>query len=508
MSVSAPPTSSPAPAAPSAPAHARRQREAVEQALAESPSRSTGQITLAGRPHPYRVEAGFLPVRNAELGEGLDEVQAAVFTTAYLLDGARPAERPVCFAFNGGPGSSSIVLQFGALGPKRVRIRDDGGMPTPPWAVQDNPLSWFEHFDLVFIDPPHTGYSISASDEARKKLLSVDGDVAALCEVMAHWLTRHQRWASPVYLCGESYGTTRAAAMADRLCEQGLGLAGLILVSCAMDIQALEFTPRNDLPYSVFLPAYAGAAQYHGLLKGPLAASGDAARAAAQDFVFTDYLAALHRGTSLDERERRRIARRLSELTGLPPHTVEQMQLRISDTAFFSEALRERGQQLGRLDARVTAPMASSHTRASGFDASMDALVVPYTMAAMQFHHEVLGFGPERRHVTFSSEVNKQWNWSRGQQQGNSFTCTSPDLSRAMRRLPHLRLFVASGLYDLATPVSATEWSLAQLDLPPALRARITHHHYQAGHMMYTREADLARMKADLAAWLVAPRER
>eukprot|EP01036_Dinobryon_divergens_P047371 gene47371-63489_t len=154
-------------------------------------------------------------------------------------------------------------------------------MPPPPYALEDNPQSWFEHADLVFIDPPHTGYSLTASDEARKKAFSVDGDVAVLCEVMKAWLTRHQRWGSPIYLCGESYGTTRACAMADKLCSQGLPLAGLVLVSCAMDIQALEFSPRNDLPYAVYLPAFAGVAQYHGCLSGSLGASGEAARAAA-----------------------------------------------------------------------------------------------------------------------------------------------------------------------------------------------------------------------------------
>jgi carboxypeptidase C (cathepsin A) len=489
---------------------ARRQRAAVEQALAEAPARSQGRLVLPGRTLPYRVDAGFVPVRSTQPGASFGEPEAAVFTTAYQLDtepgSEGAASRPVCFAFNGGPGSASMFLHLGALGPKRVRVRDDGGMPVPPYRVEDNPLSWFAHFDLVFIDPPHTGFSLTASDEARKKAFSVDGDVAMLCEAMRAWLTRHQRWGSPVYLCGESYGTTRAAAMAERLCEQGVALAGLILVSCAMDLQALEFSPRNDLPYALFLPAFAGTAQFHGCLKGAHAASPEAARAAALDFVHAQYLSALHRGGALTAKERSRLARRIGELIGLAPAVVEHMNLRVSDARYFQELLRERGQVLGRLDARVAGPMGPDRRREWEFDPSIDALVAPYTMAAMDYFRGSLGIGgegaAERVYVPMSEAAYKAWNWNRGEAQGNGYTCTSTDLARALRRLPHLAVFVASGCYDLGTPYSATDWSLDQLDITAELRARITHRYYGAGHMMYTREADIRQLQADLVAWL------
>lgn len=485
----------------------KRQRAAVDAALAESPARSTGSVTLGGKAMAYRVDAGFVPVRSALHGETLGEPEAAIFTTAYQLEGEAASSRAVCFAFNGGPGSASVFLHLGALGPKRVRVRDDGGMPAPPYRVEDNPLSWFEHFDLVFLDPPHTGFSLTASEEARKKAFSVDGDAAMLCEAMRAWLTRHRRWGSPVYLCGESYGTTRAAIIAERLCEQGVALSGLVLVSCAMDIQALEFAPRNDLPHALFLPAYAGAAQYHGCLKGPHAESADAARAAALDFVHSDYLSALHRGGALSEHERTRIARRVGELIGLSTETVEHMNLRVPDARYFQELLRDRGQILGRLDARVAGPMGRDRQREWEFDPSMDALTGPYNMAAMDYFRGTLGFGSaegaiERVYVPMSEQAHKAWNWNRGEAQGNSFTCTSPDLARALRRLPHLAVFVASGQFDLGTPYSATDWSLDQLDIPAEVRSRITHRYYGAGHMMYTREADIRQLKADLSSWL------
>ncbi len=491
----------------------KRQRAAVDKALAEAPAESRGRVSLGGRSLAYRAEAAFVPVLSTTHGETLGDPDAAIFMTAYQWE---PAEteaasgealknRPVCFAFNGGPGSASLFLHLGALGPKRVRVRDDGGMPLPPYRVEDNPLTWFEHTDLVFIDPPHTGYSLTASEDVRKKAFSVDGDVAILCDAIRAWLTRHRRWGSPVYLCGESYGTTRGAAMAERLCEQGVALAGLILVSCAMDIQALDFGPRNDLPYALFLPAYAGTAQYHGCLKGAHAASAEAARAAALDFVHSDYLSALHRGTGLSDKERSRIARRVGELIGLPAATVEQMNLRVNDARYFQELLRERGQVLGRLDARVAGPMGQDRRGPWEFDPAMDALTGPYTMAALDYFHGTLGLPSDgstpRPYAAFSEAAHKAWNWNRGEAQGNGFACTSPDLARALRRMPHLQVFVASGLYDLGTPYSATDWSLDQLDITPEVRQRITHRYYGAGHMMYTREADIRQMKADLAAW-------
>jgi carboxypeptidase C (cathepsin A) len=476
----------------------------VDKLLAQDAHASEGSIALGGRVLAYRAVAAFVPVAADSLDDKRGEPEAAIFTTAYLLQDADPRTRPVCFAFNGGPGAASIFLHLGALGPKRVAINDDGTMPVPPHVVTDNPQSWFEHFDLVFVDPPHTGYSLTASEDARKKMLSVDGDVAALAECVRAWLGRHRRWSSPIYVAGESYGTTRGAALADKLQEMGVALSGLILVSCAMDLQALVFSPRNDLPYALFLPAFACAAQYHGKLAGAIAKSPAAARAAAEHFVTDEYLPALHAGARLSEAKRRRVARRVAELTGLPTALVEEKNLRISDETFFFELLRDRGLIVGRLEARVTGPMAASRTRVWEFDPGVEALAAPYTMAANAYMSEQLGIDTTVRYEVLSMEVHKQWNWNRGEDKGNGFACTSPDLSRALRRNPHLRVLVASGHYDLGTPYAASDWSVAQLDVPPEVLARVQHHYYDAGHMMYTREPDLRKLKQDLAAWLLA----
>ncbi len=478
---------------------ARKQRAQMEALLARPAAQSRGHLASTDGPLDYTVHAAFLPVAGDAASGG--EPEAAVLTTAYTLEGADPASRPVCFAFNGGPGSASIWLHLGALGPKRVVVPDDGAMAPPPYAVQDNPESWLAFTDLVFIDPPHTGWSLTAGDDARKKMLSVDGDVAALAEVMRLWLTRHRRWGSPIYLCGESYGTTRGAALTDKLQGMGIAVSGAILVSLAMDLQSLVFAPANDLPYALFLPAFANVAQFHGLLKGPLAASPEAARAAAEAFVDEDYAAALLAGARLDPRRRSTIARRVAELTGLDRALVEAQDLRISDQTYFMQALRHRGQVLGRLDARGTAPLAAQQGHSFEFDPGMEAIVPAYTMAAMGWF-AALGLDLDTPYQVLNREVHKGWNWQRGESSRNGFASTSPDLALALRRNNRLRVLACSGRYDLGTPYSASDWSLAGLDIPAAVRERVTPRYYDAGHMMYTRQADLSQMRADVAAWV------
>jgi carboxypeptidase C (cathepsin A) len=497
----------PAPAAtPATPDDAaKRQKARFDELLASKPARSSGRVQLAGGAAlDYQVQAEFLPVVLGGSEPGSQDPKAAVLTTAYTVAGGS-GPRPVCFAFNGGPGSASIWLHLGALGPKRVVVPDDGSMPAAPYSVQDNPHTWLEHFDLVFIDPPHTGWSISADDAARKKLLGTDGDIECFSEVIRLWLTRHQRWGSPVYLCGESYGTTRGAGIANRLHELGVVVSGAILVSLAMDLQSLVFAPGNDLPYTLFLPAFANVSQYHGLLQGPLAESPAAARAAAEAFVHEDYAAALLAGARLTEKSRSRLARRIAELTGLSRTLVEEKNLRISDQTYFFEALSHRGQVVGRLEARSTGPMAASRTRNWEFDPGIEAIAAPYTMAAMRYFGEALGLGFEQRYQVINPDVGRGWNWIRGGESESrrmGYTCTSTDLAQALRRNPHFKVLAASGRYDLGTPYSASDWSLAQLDAPAEVLQRVTHRYYDAGHMMYTRQADLVQLKADLAAWL------
>jgi carboxypeptidase C (cathepsin A) len=474
-----------------------RERAArVEKLLAQTPYSTQGSITLGGKVLPYTVRAEFLPIVTT-LVDDKGEPDAAIFLTAYTLNNPT-TPRTVLFAFNGGPGSSSVWLHLGALGPKRVVIHDDGTMPPPPYALQDNPHAWFEHFDLVFIDPPHTGYSLTAGDAAKKKILGLEGDVEALAECVRLYLTRAKRWSSPVYLAGESYGTTRGAAIANKLQDLGVPLAGLILVSLAVDFQAFVFEPGNDLPYATFLPGFACVAQYHGKLKGAHAATPQAARDAAQAFVFDDYVSALHQGARLSAKERSRIAKRLSELTGLSQTLIEDSALRISDKKFFTELLRAEGKLVGRLEARVTGPMAANKVHTWEFDPGIEAIRGPYTMAANTYMSETLGIAIDQRYEILNMQANKDWDYGKA----NRYANTSGHLAHALRRNPHLRVLVASGHYDLGTPYSASDYQLAQLDAPADVLARITHRYYDAGHMMYTRSVDLKQLKEDVGQWL------
>ncbi len=483
---------------------AKKLQQAVDKLLSRPPALSQGSVSVAGQAATLQYEAcaEFLPV----MAQGFDgmtaDPQAAVLATSYRLKGDAAIGRPVCFAFNGGPGSASLWLHLGALGPKRIVVPDDGSAARAPHQAVDNPLTWLEHFDLVFIDPPHTGWSITASDAARKRMLGVDGDVEALTEVVRVWLTRHQRWGSPVYLAGESYGTTRGAALADTLQSAGVALSGLILISCAMDLQTLDFSAANELGYALYLPAFANVSQYHGLLKGALGESPAAARTAAEVFVADEYLSALHAGGRLDGQRRTRLARRIAELTGLPQGLVADHNLRISDLTYFFEALRPQGRMVGRLDARATGPMGATRGRAWEFDPGIEAIAPAYTAAALAYFGQTLGLSLEQRFEVLSGATHKAWNWNRGESTDGGYASTTRDLARALRRNPHLRVLVASGRYDLGTPYSATDWSLAHLDIPADVAARITHHYYDAGHMMYTRSEDLGQLKTDLAAWL------
>jgi carboxypeptidase C (cathepsin A) len=496
------PAAAPAPAPDDA---AKRDKARFDELLKTPAARSSGRVVLAGGAAlDYAVTAEFLPVVLSGKEPGAGDPKAAVLTTAYTV-AAGDAPRPVCFAFNGGPGSASIWLHLGALGPQRVVVPDDGTMPPAPYTVSDNPHTWLEHFDLVFIDPPHTGWSLAADADARKKLLGTDGDIECFAEVIRLWLTRHRRWGSKVYLCGESYGTTRGAGIANLLHEHGVVVDGAILVSLAMDLQSIVFAPGNDLPHALFLPAFANVSQYHGLLQGPQAASPAAARAAAEAFVQEDYAAALLAGARLSDKARARIARRMAELTGLPRALVEEKNLRISDQTYFFEALRHRGLIVGRLEARSTGPMAASRTRDWEFDPGIEAIAAPYAMAAMRYFGETLGLAFEQRYLVINGEVNRGWNWIRGgesEARRMGYTCTSTDLALALRRNPHFKVLAASGRYDLGTPYSASDWSLAQLDAPASVLQRVTHRCYDAGHMMYTRQADLVQLKQDLATWL------
>jgi carboxypeptidase C (cathepsin A) len=384
-------------------------------------------------------------------------------------------------------------------------MKDDGSLPPAPHVLEDNAASWLEHVDLVFIDPPETGYSIAGSDQARDAMLCVDGDIDVLVDVIRNWLTRHGRWGSALHLAGESYGALRSAAAAERLLDAGIALSGLILISPLLDEQTLAFGLGNDLPHAIFLPAMAGVARYHGRVSPALAASAADARARATEFVQDTYAGALFAGNRLSGEQRRSVARGVSELTGLALDVVLQNDLRITDEVFLAELLRDKGRIVGRMDARCTAPSAARKAARLEFDPSIDSFYAPFSAAIRLHLMDEIGLPADDTYRVYAAELEHEWRYHRDGAPGHRFASAGAELSRALRRNPGLRVLVASGLYDLTTPYSAVNWSLAHLDLDrDAWRSRLTQRFYDAGHMFYTRFGELAKLSTDFERWLQA----
>jgi carboxypeptidase C (cathepsin A) len=451
-------------------------------------------IDLNGKPLRYTVTTGLMPLRN----DG-GEVEASIFFMAYTRDDAGPvADRPLMFSFNGGPGSASVWLHLGALGPKRVRMREDGAMPPPPFRLEENPHTWLDRTDLVFIDPVGTGYSRPAKPESGQKFWGLKGDIASVGEFIRSYLTRYARWSSPLFLVGESYGTTRAAGLAGHLIDQGIAFNGILLVSSILQFQTALFRPGNDLPYVLFLPTYTATAWYHRRLPADLQGDLGATLAEVEGWALGPYAAALAKGDALIAEERQEVVARLARYTGLAESFVANCDLRIEIQRFCKELLRDERRTVGRLDSRFKGIDSTAAGENPDFDPSMAAIRPPYTAAFNDYVRTQLGYETDRPYHILGSGIKTPWQWD----SDNRYAETGEALRDAMARNPHMKLFVASGYYDLATPYFATEYTLAHLSLDPTLRANVTTAEYEAGHMMYIDVRELARLKSDVAAFL------
>ncbi|MCW5938003.1 MAG: hypothetical protein KIT11_11935 [Fimbriimonadaceae bacterium] len=437
----------------------------------------------------YTVTTGRLPLRDEK-----DEIVAQVFFVAYTRDDAG-ADRPVTFTFNGGPGSPAIWLHMGALGPKRVRMAEDGGLPEPPYRLEDNDSAWLDFTDLVFVDPVGTGYSRARTPEEAEKFWGLKGDIESMGEFVRLYLTRNRRWTSPLYLAGESYGTTRVAGLAGHLIERGVAFSGICLVSSILNFQTARFTRGNDLPYVLFLPTYAAAACYHGKLEEPM---NDLKHVVteARSFAVGRYWSALAQGDRLDHDTRASIATHLSNFTGLSPAFIESVDLRINIHDFCKELLRTERRTVGRLDARVKGvdDFGKGHAQRPEHDPSMSALMPPYVATFSDYVRGTLGYESDLEYEIFRG-IKKSWDWGSA---GDGHPDTSEALRAALAKNPHMKVFVASGYYDLATPFFATEYTISHMGLDPSVRNNFRIHEYEAGHMMYTHEPSLVRLHGDV----------
>ncbi|WP_086616811.1 S10 family peptidase [Erythrobacter tepidarius] len=452
--------------------------------------------TFGGQRITYRAT-----IADTILSDEAGKAEAVIVTTSYVKTPVDPT-RPVFFMYNGGPGSGSVWLQMGAFGPKRVAIpsdaKDDGA---PPYPLRDNPDSLLDVADLVFIDPPGTGFSYLTQGTDPKKYYGLRQDARAVAQVIRRWINDNGRWGSPKYLGGESYGTSRTAMVVDEL-EGGtyndVGLNGLILISTILDFAGREPTPGNELAYVVTLPSMAAAAYYHGKVEAP---SVEAIVEEARRFAIGPYATALLKGQELPAGERASVRRELARLTGLSETYLEQADLRVTDQRFYKELLRDRGLTIGRLDARYTGKDFDNAGETPDDDPSFYGIDAGYTAAINQWARETLGYKTDRQYQSIGN-VGGQWDWSLGSGWGRqAYLNIAPLIGQAMRQNSQLRLFNAQGYYDFATPFFGAEYSLKRSGIP---QERITWKYYEAGHMMYVRDEDRAKLSADLRNFIRA----
>jgi carboxypeptidase C (cathepsin A) len=462
------------------------------------------QIKINGKLLKYTATCGTIVLKEelAKDGAAADaKARASMFFVAYTLDGVRDAAtRPITYSFNGGPGSSSVWLHLGLLGPKRVALDDDGNALPPPFQLVDNDHSILDKTDLVFIDPIGTGYSRMVAGEREKEFHDYQRDLESVGEFIRLYTSRQQRWASPKYIAGESYGTTRACGLAGLLQDKhGMYFNGLVLISCAMDFQTLRFDHGNDLPPVLFLPTYTATAWYHQAL-----APAEQKRKLpellreVETFAQGEYALALFKGTTLDEKDRSAIIAKLGRYTGLSREYIEATNLRVNIHRFCKELLRERGLTVGRLDSRFINHDRDSAGELAEFDPGMvnlkgaySAALNDYVTRELNFHHDLP--------YTVSAMLWMSWGWK---EFANRYANVAETLRKAMRMNPHLKVFVANGYFDLATPHFAADYTFNHLNLDAKRLKDITTRYYQAGHMMYIHKPSLVAMAKDMRAFI------
>jgi carboxypeptidase C (cathepsin A) len=459
----------------------------------EPPVVTHHEIRAGGRTLRYTATAGMMPIKNRD-----GETEARMFFTAYSLDdGAR--QRPLTFSFNGGPGSASVWLHMGALGPKRVRMNADGTMPAPPYELVDNEHTWLTQSDLVFIDPVGTGYSRAVRPELASKFFGLQGDIESVGEFIRMYLTRYERWTSPLFLAGESYGTTRASALSGYLIDRGIALNGVVLISTIMNFETTNFAPGNDIPYVLFLPSYAATAWYHKKLPPDLQSKPVAEVAAeAERWASNEYTLALERGDKLTGTERQEAVAKMARLTGLSPQFVENANLRVSLNLFRKELLRSEKRSIGRLDARFKGYDSNLASDSPDYDPSEAAIRPPYTSTFNNYVRSELNYKNDLEYYILGGGIWSPWNWGTN----NNYVDTSVALRNALAKNPYLKVFVAMGYYDMATPYYAADYTIHHISLDPMLLRNISTGHYEAGHMMYIDEKSLARMRADIGKFM------
>ena len=458
------------------------------------------RIVIGGAAINYTATAGTLIIRDAR-----DQPYAGIGYFAYTKnDISDPSRRPITFAYNGGPGTSSVWLHMGALGPRRIVTADATATPPPPYKVVDNEASILDRTDLVMIDPVGTGYSKAVGEAKDKDFYSVDADIESISRFIKQYITDNGRWNSPKYLLGESYGTTRSAGVVDYLqVNEAMAFNGVIMVSMVTDCELSG--ADNQRPQPLDLPAYTAVAWYHKVLPDPPAELGPLLNEV-RAFVIGEYSCALMQGNDLPDDERQAILAKLHRYTGLPVDYLDKSDLRVNTFQFCKELLRDRGETVGWLDARFLGVAFDPLGKNPEYDPQDSSTTPAFIAAFLDYLHRDLNFRPDKTYVKYT-DIWKTWDYRHkieGVEVPQSLANTGVDLAHAMGFNPNLRVLVLQGMYDLATTFFATEYQVSHLKLSKDLRSHIEIKYYDAGHMMYLHEPSLKKFKADLAEFIDA----
>jgi carboxypeptidase C (cathepsin A) len=470
---------------------AQQNQASSEKSYVENASITNHTLSINGKSISYTATAGYMPIKN-----DANKLIAKIFFIAYTKDNQQSKSQwAITFAFNGGPGSSAIWLHMGALGPRRVLLADEGTALPKSYELVDNEYTWLDFTDIVFVDPVGTGYSRTSDDVNPQQFYNMNEDVKIMGEFVRLYVMEYQRWLSPKYIAGESYGTTRAAVLVGHLQNRhGMLINGLVLISAALNFETFSFDRGNDLAYVLIIPSYTAAAWYHGKLSGNLQKSLKSAR----DWAINDYMPALAEGNGLTDSERNKIVEKLARYTGLSKSYIENSRMRIPNYQFTTELLQDSSLITGLLDARVKAPYVSTGSGYAYNDPSLFIVEGPFVAVFNNYVRDELRFKTDITYKFLSEQISESWKWSEGKQ---GYVDVAGSLARAISSNKHLKVFVASGYFDLTTPWLSQEYTFTHLGLNPELQDNITHRFYESGHQIYTSTDALEKFTQDVSSF-------